>query len=846
MIKCQYCNKKFKTNRNLSGHLGFCTERRKKLNLPDRKPCWSKGQTKENNVKLALISKKIKGRKMTWGDKVSKTRKEKIKLGLIKTWNKGLTKETDARVKTYSIKGSIIRSSEEYNNRRKKWLKEIGEEGRKKRWATYGNAGHKQSEDSIKKNKESNSKTISNKIINGEIKQNGWSNHSYYDFKNNGRQYYDSTYELERMKWLDKNGYIFKKNPFRIPYFFEGNQHYYIPDLLVIDYENSNIYVEEIKSSFTLNNELEKNKAKFEAAKIYCQNLGIEFHVFNKNEYDILDNVEFDEIETIEEVGDDDFYGFCSPLHKNIIIDDVIHHNSGKDTIAYLCSLYVVYVLLCCKNPLSLFKGVTADYLDILNVAYNHRQAVDVFMAKLVLAVKNWKWLKNRYRFVDSGRSTKDDKKYETDFVVNIKQDKIVFPKYIRAIAKCSQQDAAEGTNLLVWIADEFSAFSDKNSKSNAMEMFNTLRTSSTTRFQNYGKGFVISFTRYKNDPILKLIDLYKDDINTYTDIASTFEVKPKSAFKGEWGSWNGIEMPISFIADFERDPEGSKAKYLCQPPDAEDPWITETHLLEQSFHDRTPIFDFSESIVPSIGGNMIRKEIVRKNFNLPNTNFVLAGDLGRVNDRSALTLFHDESIYLPDGSVRKHYVQDFMLTWIPDKKGNKKVDFTNVEYLVKKIIFQYKISVVNVVFDNWQSSTLMDELANKGIIGKQYILKAEDFTRFKTLLYTDSIDLLKDSEVEQEMKRLINGNKGVPDHPESEHDDRFRAICLAITALEGFKGTDVVVTEDGIFLKGLKKKSSVSANGDSGQAIRTPGLHGENVDDEGIFNSLNIVNDLK
>ena len=49
---------------------------------------------------------------------------------------------------------------------------------------------------------------------------------------------------------------------------------------------------------------------------------------------------------------------------------------------------------------------------------------------------------------------------------------------------------------------------SDKNNKSNAMEMFNTLRTSSTTRFQNYGKGFVISFTRYKNDPILKLIDI--------------------------------------------------------------------------------------------------------------------------------------------------------------------------------------------------------------------------------------------------------------------------------------------------------------------------------------------------
>ena len=521
---------------------------------------------------------------------------------------------------------------------------------------------------------------------------------------------------------------------------------------------------------------------------------------------------------------------------------------SGKDTIAYLCSLYVVYVLLCCKNPLSLFKGVHADYIDILNVAYNHRQSIDVFMAKLVLAVKNWKWLRGRYRFIDSGRSTKkDDKKFESDFVVNIKQDRIVFPKYIRSIAKCSQQDAAEGTNLLVWIADEFSAFSDKNSKSNAMEMFNTLRTSSTTRFQNYGKGFVISFTRYKNDPILKLIDLYKDDINVYTDIASTFEVKPKSAFKGDWGEWNGIKMPVSFIADFERDPEGSKAKYLCQPPDAEDPWITETLLLEESFNDRVPMFEFSESLKTTINGNMIHKDIVRKNFNIPDKNFILAGDLGLTTDRSALTMFHDESTYLPDGSVVKHYVQDFLLTWIPDKKENRKVDINNVEYIIKKIIFQYKVPIVGIYFDHFASSQLLDELASKGIISQQHTLKAEDFTRFKTLLYTKSLDLIKGTELDYEMRTLINGKDGKPDHPDANsHDDRFRATCMAVSALEGFKGTDMVVTDDGIFLKGLKKKNLVGSQADTGQTIRTPGLHNNSIDDEGIFASLNAVNDLK
>lgn len=520
---------------------------------------------------------------------------------------------------------------------------------------------------------------------------------------------------------------------------------------------------------------------------------------------------------------------------------------SGKDTIAYLCCLYVVYVLLCCKNPLSLFKGVTADYLDILNVAYNHRQAVDVFMAKLVLAVKNWKWLRGRYRFVDSGRSTKDDKKYETDFVVNIKQDRIVFPKYIRAIAKCSQQDAAEGTNLLVWIADEFSAFSDKNSKSNAMEMFNTLRTSSTTRFQNYGKGFVISFTRYKNDPILKLIDLYKDDINAYTDVASTFEVKPKTAFKGEWGEWNGIKMPVSFIPDFERDPEGSKAKYLCQPPDAEDPWITETHLLEQSFEERTPMFEFSETLKETLNGKMIIKDIVRKNFNIPDKNFILAGDLGLTNDRSAITMFHDESTYLPDGSVIKHYVQDFLLTWIPDKKENKKVDINNVEYIIKKIIFQYKIPITGIYFDHFASTQLLDELASKGIVSQQYTLKAEDFTRFKTLLYTKSLNFIKNSELEYEMRRLVNGKDGKPDHPDADsHDDRFRAVCMATCMLDGALGNnDVVVTDDGMFLKGLKKRNKMSAQV-NGQTVKTPGLQGQSVDDNAIFNALNVVNDLK
>ena len=198
--------------------------------------------------------------------------------------------------------------------------------------------------------------------------------------------------------------------------------------------------------------------------------------------------------------------------------------------------------------------------MDIVNVAYNIQQARDVFFTKLVEAIKKWKWLREKYKFVESGKSKKLDKKYENEDVVNIKSDEIRFPKYIRAVTRCSQQNAAEGLNVLLWILDEFSAFSDKNNKSNAMEMFNTLKSSSITRFGNQSKGFVISFPRYKDDPIQKLSKMYEDDLSVYIDKASTFDFKPKQCFCDNWVEWQGRMIPEDFLSEFTSSKISQKA----------------------------------------------------------------------------------------------------------------------------------------------------------------------------------------------------------------------------------------------------------------------------------------------
>ena len=95
---------------------------------------------------------------------------------------------------------------------------------------------------------------------------------------------------------------------------------------------------------------------------------------------------------------------------------------------------------------------------------------------------------------------------------------------------------------------------------------------------------------------------------------------------------------------------------------------------------------------------------------------------------------------------------------------------------------------------------------------------------------------------IENEMKRLINGTRGLPDHPEGEHDDRFRAICLAVNDLDGSGGKDnVVVTQDGIFLKGRKK--NLSGVGTEGDTIKARFHQQMSIDDDDTFDAIQAVN---
>ena len=70
---------------------------------------------------------------------------------------------------------------------------------------------------------------------------------------------------------------------------------------------------------------------------------------------------------------------------------------AGKD---YLCSIlvcYLVYVLLCLRDPQAFLELAPREYIDVINVAYNADQAKRVFFAKLKARIEGWAWLPRNF-----------------------------------------------------------------------------------------------------------------------------------------------------------------------------------------------------------------------------------------------------------------------------------------------------------------------------------------------------------------------------------------------------------------------------------------------------------------
>lgn len=91
-------------------------------------------------------------------------------------------------------------------------------------------------------------------------------------------EYYESEPERQYMKFLESSGTVAKwtkNHGIRIPYFnLDGKLAHYIPDFL-IEYNNGDQEIVEIKGSHLINNPITRSKSQ--AAMEWCKKRGIKY-----------------------------------------------------------------------------------------------------------------------------------------------------------------------------------------------------------------------------------------------------------------------------------------------------------------------------------------------------------------------------------------------------------------------------------------------------------------------------------------------------------------------------------------------------------------------------------------
>lgn len=126
------------------------------------------------------------------------------------------------------------------------------------------------------------SQTRSDLIATGKIKQFGHNKHGHYTSTKTGvEMYHRSSWELAFMKWLDADPRVvsYQYESIRIPYCFNGNKRWYVPDFLV-EWTGGVKYMYELKPKEFLDDERTQKKAF--AACGYAHNNGLHYDVLTR------------------------------------------------------------------------------------------------------------------------------------------------------------------------------------------------------------------------------------------------------------------------------------------------------------------------------------------------------------------------------------------------------------------------------------------------------------------------------------------------------------------------------------------------------------------------------------
>jgi hypothetical protein len=452
---------------------------------------------------------------------------------------------------------------------------------------------------------------------------------------------------------------------------------------------------------------------------------------------------------------------------------------SGKDFVSTVACAYIVYKLLCLKDPARYFGKPSGDAIDIINVAINAQQAKNVFFKGFKSKIERSPWFAGKFY---------------------AKVDSIEFDNAITVYSGHSERESHEGLNLILAVLDEISGFAQETNTGNeqgktADNIYKAFRASVDSRFPDLGKVALLSFPRYPGDFISQRYDdvIMDKEIITKThkfimnpdlpedadgnsleiswDEDTIINYKYPGMFAIKRPTW--VVNPTRKIDDFKlafyTDLGDAMMRFACVPTYSSDAFFKQIEKVQNAMTLRNPLDSnrrFDETFVPD-----------------PDKIYYVHADLAQKHDKCAVAIAHvDKWVNI---QVIKDYQQvapvvvvDAVAWWEPKVEGP--VNLSEVKQWIQNLR-RLGFNLGMVSFDRWQSFDIQNELKQVGIRTETVSVAKKHYEDMAMLVYEErlampSIDLLFEELTELKIMR----NNRV-DHPRKKSKDLADAVCGAV-----------------------------------------------------------------
>jgi hypothetical protein len=501
-----------------------------------------------------------------------------------------------------------------------------------------------------------------------------------------------------------------------------------------------------------------------------------------------LSTIQYDIVEAMSQIyrkedlqqimGEEEGARYFEKYTKNEIILQ-LGKGSGKDFTSTVACAYIVYKLLCLKDPARYFGKPSGDAIDLINVAINAQQAKNVFFKGFKTKIEKSPWFAGKYE---------------------AKVDSIGFDKSITVYSGHSERESHEGLNLLLAVLDEISGFASEVATGNeqgktADNIYKAFRGSVDSRFPDLGKVVLLSFPRYNGDFISERYDaviaekevvnkthrfiinplLPEDDKDNWFDISwdedhiKSYKYPGVFAIKRPTWEVNPTRKIDDFKIAFMTDLGDAMMRFACVPTFASDAFFKQADKVRSCMSIRNPLDTFrrfEENFVPD-----------------PEKIYFVHADLAQKHDKCAVAIAHVEKWV--NVQVIKDYEQispivvvDAVAWWEPKVEGP--VNLSEVKQWIQNLR-RLGFNIGLVTFDRWQSFDIQNELQAVGMRTETVSVAKKHYEDMAMLVYEERLIMPAIELLFEELTELKIMKNDKVDHPRKKSKDLADAVCGSI-----------------------------------------------------------------